>query len=190
VRIIPDFDVDHTTLCDSDLKLFRFLSHIPYFVRRFFIIEFDSEFEYEFIEFYTRIGFGEYTEARLIKCKLESSGGLDRIVICNFVDDSSDLSDEVAEYLEKFEWNPKKQDNPLNVIELYDTVFGQNDDNSAIKVTTLNELKNYNFDTEEDQAKIKAELLTLEQKRLKENKAYLDEAKVGYDSLTVDFLGE
>lgn len=189
MRITADFDVDYNVLPERDLKLVKFLSGIPYFVRRFFVVTLETEAEGAFLELYTAAGFGEYCEGRLIRLKMSEWGdGITRVILCNYIGDGSSLSDQVIEYLEQFEWSRKETDNPLVEINLFETAFNGVGEDCSLHLNTINYLETCELDFDVEAVKMThVEIMKQEEEYKKE---YVREIHRKYEDIEVDFLAE
>lgn len=189
MRITADFNVDYNVLPEPDLKLVRFLSRIPYFVRRFFIVTLETEAEEAFLEFYTAAGFGEYCEGYLIRLKMSDWGdGITRVILCNYIGDCSSLADQITEYLEQFEWSRKKTDNPLFEIDLFETAFDHVEKDSDIYLNTVSYIKTCGIDFDVEAVKMTPVDFIKQEEEYK--KEYVKEIHRKYEDIEVDFLAE
>lgn len=188
MKITEDFNVEYRVLPEEDLRLITFLSKIPYFVRRFFIVKLETAEEEAFLEFYTAAGFGEYCEGNLYRLRMSGyTDGITRVILCNYIGDGSILSDQIREYLEQFEWTRKKTDNPLIEIDLFEaspTTLGRDE----LYQNTVNYLENCGIDFDTEAVKeTQAEVVKREEEYKKE---YVREIHRNYNDLDLSFLAE
>lgn len=193
MKIHDELTADHFVagkLEESDLRLLGLISNIPYFVRRYFVVELESPEESAFLEFYTRSGFGEMCEEHLIRIPLKCKDSIQRVLFCNFIPDGSVASGELMDFLVDYRDNTWHPIDASNEIDMYTSVFGANAENSAIKLMSFEALKSSEFlDFDEDAEKTLAEIKSEDEKRRKiELESYLQSTKAAYESVDVSFL--
>lgn len=194
MKIYDELLSDHVAvnLIDEDRLLIGILGKISYFVRRYFIVELESPEEIAFLEFFTRAGFGEMAEDRVIRIELKSKDAVKRVVFCSFIVDGSVVCEELLNYLEEYRSFDSSSVENQHMIEYDTTVFGQTAENSSIKLLTHEFLLSHNFlELNEDSLKIHQELKLEDEARKKaELDQYLTNRKSTYENIDVDFLGE
>lgn len=194
MKIYDELLSDHVAvnLIDEDRLLIGILGKIPYFIRRYFIVELESPEETAFLEFFTRAGFGEMAEDRVIRIELKSKDAVKRVVFCSFIVDGSVVCEELLNYLEEYRSFDSSSVENQHMIEYGTTVFGQTVENSSIKLLTHEFLLSHNFlELNEDSLKTHQELKLEDEARKKaELDQYLTNRKSTYENIDVDFLGE
>lgn len=194
MKIYDELLSDHVAvnLIDEDRVLIGILGHVPYFVRRYFIVELEAPEEAAFLEFYTRAGFGEMAEDQVIRIELKSKDSLRRVLFCTFIIDGTSACEELLEYLTEYRSFDSCCIEKEHRIELDTTVFGSTAENSAIKLITHEFLLAHNFlELGDDAMKTREEVrLEDEARRRSELEQYLGNRKSAYENLNVDFLSE
>lgn len=109
MKIYDEISIADLELNQEDKKLVVLLLQTNYFVRRFFVVYFEGNEDSAFLEFYTRVGFGEFCDCHLLRIPLSSGNG---VILCNYMRDGSDEGDIYLDYLDdlsKRKW-PKSPD--------------------------------------------------------------------------------
>lgn len=178
-------------LSDRDRYLVTILDGIPFFVRRYFIVEFENLMEESFLDFYTSDGFGEHcNDAELVRIPLEKVDGISRVLFCNVMiyEGAYEIIDFIREY-NKTEWY-SDCNNPDTTITLYETVYGKNEENSDIKVKTFEFLRRNKFiETASDELLEKLRKEESERKEVDDKKFYSDITEK-YREIDVAFLAD
>lgn len=188
MKITPDVLINPDTLSDEDNKLINFVKSIPYFIPRYFLIEFENGLDADFLDFYTRVGFGDDSESILIKCRISSSAEHQRVLFCNFIYDSdfSDACDDIYNYLDEFAYEQNLDPDPIS---MYNLAFGKAHDDPAVKLVTLAYLSNSNIG-EFTSTKMIEEVERIKKAKGDKEKSIVESRKRNYANISVDFLLE
>lgn len=188
MKVIPDVLINPDTLSDEDNKLINFVKSIPYFIPRYFLIEFESKMDVDFLDFYTKCGFGEDGDCDLIKCRISASAELQRVLFCNFIYDVelNDVCDNIIDYLDEFAFAPNLDPDSISMYEL---AFGRTHDDAMVKMVTLDYLSNSNLD-EFASNKMIEELERIKNAKEDKEKSIVESRKRNYAKICVDFLLE
>ena len=194
MKIYDELLSDHVAvnLIDEDRVLIGILNNVPYFVRRFFIVELEAPEEAAFLEFYTRAGFGEMAEDHVVRISLKSKDSIQRVAICSFIMDGTSICEELLEFLLEYRSFDFTSIEKEHRIEYDSTVYGSTAENSAIKLITHDFLINHNFlELGEDALKTREEVRIEDESRKRaELEQYLGNRKSVYENIDVDFLSE
>jgi hypothetical protein len=195
VKVYDELIADHEVAGKLELRDFNLLqvvSKIPYFIRRYFVVELETPEESAFLEFYTRNGFGEMSDDTVIRIPLSSTDSINRVLFCNFITDGSSAGSEVFEFLIDRSGRGWVEIDRNHEIQYDTTIYGTNPVNSSIKLDTFDFLNKCEFfEIDEDSEKTLAEIKAQEELRKKEaTQEYVNSVKSAYEKVDVGFLDE
>lgn len=190
MKIYDECMLEQVSLSPDDTKLVKLLYGVRFFVRRFFVVIFESDLDSSFLEFYTRAGFGEMCESHLIRIPLERWNDMNGVILCNYVPDYTDASDELFEYLTNLDRKWPKFDKDFDIHMDY-TAYGESEKTPELRllaIRTLNSSGLVEFD-EDAMSKEKARQDEIDAaNRLEATKEYSAKIKDDYSKVDVSFL--
>lgn len=190
MKIYDEVSIDTSglNLAASDLSLIAILDQCRYFTSRYFILEFETEVELQFVNLYVRAYENECSEVEAIQIPLirVAGDGLGRILICNFHHTQHEFSSDFRDFLEEYESRSDAKLPHVEEIDLEKTAYDEVRCDSLLLKAMEFAKKNGLFEVSEGMVMSIADKQAEYERQRRESVSR--ENKSNYESLDVSFL--